>query len=68
MVIGCTQRSDAERVYRVSCQRCEKYGLKLHPEKTRLRPLARPETVGPDGEGAAEPDPFDFLGFTHYWG
>ncbi len=67
-MIGCTQRSDAERVYRVSCQRCEKYGLKLHPEHTRLRPLARPETVGPDGEGAAEPDPFDFLGFTHYWG
>ena len=68
LVIGFTHRSDAERVYRVIFQRFEKYGLKLHPEKTRLLPFARPETVGPDGEGAAEPDPFDFLGFTHYWG
>ena len=68
LVIGFTHRSDAERVYRVIFQRFEKYGLKLHPEKTRLLPFARPETVGPDGEGAAEPDTFDFLGFTHYWG
>jgi group II intron reverse transcriptase/maturase len=68
LVIGFTHRSDAERVYRVIFQRFEKYGLKLHPEKTRLLPFARPETVGPDGEGPAEPGTFDFLGFTHYWG
>ena len=49
-------------------QRFEKYGLKLHPEKTRLLPFARPETVGPDGKGPDEPGTFDFLGFTHYWG
>jgi group II intron reverse transcriptase/maturase len=68
LVIGFTHRSDAERVYRVIFQRFEKYGLKLHPEKTRLLPFARPETVGPDGKGPDEPGTFDFLGFTHYWG
>jgi group II intron reverse transcriptase/maturase len=68
LVIGFTHRRDAERVYRVIFQRFEKYGLKLHPEKTRLLPFARPETVGSDGEGPDEPGTFDFLGFTHYWG
>ena len=68
LVIGFTHRKDAERVYRVIFQRFEKYGLKLHPEKTRLVPFARPETIGPEGTGPAEPGTFDFLGFTHYWG
>jgi group II intron reverse transcriptase/maturase len=68
LVIGFTHRRDAERVYRVIFQRFEKYGLKLHPEKTRLVPFARPETLGPDGAGPDQPGTFDFLGFTHYWG
>jgi len=68
LVVGFTHRSDAERVYRVIFQRFEKYGLKLHPEKTRLVPFARPETTGPEGTGPDEPGTFDFLGFTHYWG
>jgi group II intron reverse transcriptase/maturase len=68
LVIGFTHRRDAERVYRVLFQRFEKYGLKLHPEKTRLVPFARPETTGPDGAGPDEPGTLDFLGFTHYWG
>jgi hypothetical protein len=68
LVIGFTHRRDAERVHRVIFQRFEKYGLKLHPEKTRLVPFAQPETVGPDGEGPDQPGTFDLLGFTHYWG
>lgn len=68
MVIGFTHRRDAERVYRVLFQRFEKYGLKLHPEKTRLVPFGRPGKGGLDGEAAHEPGTFDFLGFTHYWG
>jgi RNA-directed DNA polymerase len=68
LVIGFTHRRDAERVYRVIFQRFEEYGLKLHPEKTRLVPFARPETIGPDGTGQEEPGTFDFLGFTQYWG
>lgn len=68
LVIGFTHRNDAERVYRVIFPRFEKYGLKLHPEKTRRVPFGRPEKGGLDGEPAHEPGTFDFLGFTHYWG
>lgn len=68
LVIGFTHRKDAERVYRVLFQRFEKYGLKLHPEKTRLVPFGRPEKAGLDGDLPHEPGTFDFLGFTHYWG
>lgn len=68
LVIGFTHRRDAERVYRVIFQRFEKYGLKLHPEKTQLVPFGRPERGGLDGAAAHEPGTFDFLGFTHYWG
>lgn len=68
LVIGFTHRRDAERIYRVIFQRFEKYGLKLHPEKTRLVAFGRPEKGGLDGTPPHEPETFDFLGFTHYWG
>ncbi len=68
LVIGFTHRRDAERVYRVIFQRFEKYGLKLHPEKTRLVPFGRPEKAGHDDTEPHEPGTFDFLGLTHYWG
>jgi len=68
LVIGFTHRRDAERIYRVIFRRFEKYGLKLHPEKTRLVAFGRPERAGRDGDEAHEPETFDFLGFTHYWG
>jgi len=68
LVIGFTHRRDAERVYRVIFRRFEKYGLQLHPEKTRLVPFGRPEKGGLDGDKPHRPGTFDFLGFTHYWG
>ena len=68
LVIGFTHQSDAQRVYRVIFQRFEKYGLKLHPEKTRLVAFGRPQSKGPDDPRPDESEPFDFLGFTHYWG
>ena len=68
LVIGFTHRKDAERVYRVIFRRFEKYGLQLHPEKTRLVPFGRPEKGGLDGDKPHQPGRFDFLGFTHYWG
>src|SRR5262249_51339565 len=66
--IGFTHWRDAERVYGVIFRRFEKYGLKLHPEKTRLVAFGRPETAGREGTEPHEPGTFDFLGFTHYWG
>ena len=62
-VMGFEDRSDAERVHRVIFQRFAKYGLSLHPEKTRLVAFGRP-----GGSGGEPPQTFDFLGFTHYWG
>ncbi len=49
-------------------KRFEKFGLKLHPEKTRLIPFRRPARDA-DGKGGPNgPGTFIFLGFTHYWG
>jgi group II intron reverse transcriptase/maturase len=56
---------DARRVHAVLPKRFGEYGLRLHPEKTRLVPFQRPpRTPG----GSRRPGTFDLLGFTHYWG
>jgi RNA-directed DNA polymerase len=46
--------------------RFEKYGLRLHPEKTRLVRFERPGAKPPSGGDG--PGHFDLLGFTHFWG
>src|ERR1700737_2898149 len=62
--ILCFQyREDAERVLAVLSKRFAKYGLTLHPEKTRL--LAFGRSARPSGPDARQPATFDFLGFTH---
>jgi len=63
-VIGFEREDDARRVMAVLPKRFGKYGLTLHPAKTRLIPFSRP---GKGGPGAPTPGAFDFLGFTHYW-
>ena len=67
-IVGFEQKEDAEKVYRVLFKRFEKYGLSLHPEKTRLIAFGRPEEPKGDGPEGTPPGTFDFLGFTHYWG
>jgi len=64
LVFVFARREDAERVLDVLPKRFGKYGLSLHPDKTRLVPFRRPDRDD-DGNG---PGTFDFLGFTHYWG
>jgi RNA-directed DNA polymerase len=60
---------DARRVLDVLPKRFGKYGLTLHPEKTRLVPFQRPRPVARTGAARGErPGTFDFLGFTHHWG
>ncbi len=50
-------------------RRFEKYGLKLHSEKTRLVPFGQPmDRTADSGDEGKPPGTFDFLGFTHYWG
>jgi len=58
------RKEDAERVLAVLPKRFGKYGLTLHPDKTRLVPFRRPD-LGGDDDG---PGTFDLLGFTHHWG
>jgi RNA-directed DNA polymerase len=60
-VMGFERQDDAERVMEVLPKRFEKYGLTIHPEKTRLLSFYPPERQG--GQRTS----FDFVGFTHYW-
>jgi RNA-directed DNA polymerase len=66
-VIGFTDGSDARRVRAVLPKRFGKYGLAIHPDKTRLVPFARPREPKGRAEPGSVPRPgtFDFLGFTH---
>jgi hypothetical protein len=69
-LLGFTREDDARRAMEVLPKRLGKYGLTLHPDKTRLVPFRRPPLrmarKSPPGE--AKPGTFDLLGFTHFWG
>jgi group II intron reverse transcriptase/maturase len=67
MVFSCEE--DARRVLDVLPKRFGKYGLALHPDKTRLVEFRRPDRRPPSGGApSGKPGTFDMLGFTHYWG
>ena len=57
---------DAQRVLGVLAKRLEKYGLRLHPDKTRMVELCRPSKS--QRGGSQREHSFAMLGFTHYWG
>jgi group II intron reverse transcriptase/maturase len=65
LVIVFAQEEDARRVLRVLPERFGKYGLTLHPNKTRLVSFQRPNRSSDDDD---DPGTFDLLGFTHHWG
>jgi hypothetical protein len=62
--IGCEREEEARRVRVVLEKRLGRFGLTLHPAKTRLLPFWRPPTTQQRGQGPAT---FDFLGFTFDW-
>jgi RNA-directed DNA polymerase len=67
-VMGFACEEDARRVLDVLPKRLGKYGLTIHPDKTRLVPFVRPpQRPTTAGGGARPPESFDFLGFTHFW-
>lgn len=68
-VIAFEREEDARRVHDVLPKRFEKYGLTLHPEKTRLVPFRRPPLSKDDDgtTGGTARETFDLLGFTLYW-
>jgi group II intron reverse transcriptase/maturase len=69
-VIGFGNPEDAQRVMEVLPKRFGKYGLTVHPDKTRLVPFQSPSSrTRTDKDEPTPPgETFDFLGFTHYWG
>ncbi len=71
-VIIIEEESDAQRIMDVLPKRLGRFGLTMHPEKSRLVRFGQPRfTWRPgqgDDEGFQSPGTFDFLGFTHYWG
>jgi len=58
-------RQDAERVMEALTKRFAKYGLTLHPEKTRLIEFGREALTKSEEGREKKPATFDFLGFTH---
>ena len=72
-VILFEYEDDARSVMDVLPKRFERYGLTLHPLKTRLVPFKRPDRArrgsgDDDANGPTGPASFDFLGFTIHWG
>jgi RNA-directed DNA polymerase len=67
-VVGFQDRADAERFLRELRRRLERFGLQLHPDKTRLIEFGRYAAERRAERGLGKPETFDFLGFTHYCG
>src|ERR671931_335380 len=63
-IIGFEREEEAQRVLAVLEKRLGRFGLTLHPDKTRLLPCGRPPQAQQRGKSPAT---FDFLGFTCYW-
>ena len=68
LVVGFEHRADAERFLVELQERMAKFGLELHPEKTRLIEFGRFASVDRRQRGVGEPESFTFLGFTHRCG
>src|SRR5260370_16782155 len=67
--MGFTCEDDARGVLDVLPKRLSRYGLTIHPDKTRLLAFQPPDRAdrSASSQGSA-PGTFDFLGFTHFWG
>jgi RNA-directed DNA polymerase len=67
-VLGFQHREDAERFLRQLRERLGKFGLEVHPEKTRLIEFGRYAAERRKKRGEGKPETFNFLGFTHICG
>ncbi len=68
LVLGFQHRADAERFLGEFKERLAKFGLELHPDKTRLIEFGRYAARDRKQRGKGKPETFNFLGFTHYCG
>ena len=67
-IVGFQHRHEAERFLKELQERVQKFGLLLHPDKTRLIEFGRFAVGNRQRRGEGKPETFDFLGFTHYCG
>jgi RNA-directed DNA polymerase len=67
-VLGFQKREDADRFLKELQERVRKFGLELHPEKTRLIEFGRYAAKDRKKRGEGKPETFNFLGFTHICG
>jgi RNA-directed DNA polymerase len=67
-VLGFEHREEAERFLEQLRERLGKFGLELHPEKTRLIEFGRYAMERREKRGEGKPETFNFLGFTHICG
>jgi RNA-directed DNA polymerase len=67
-VLGFQNPNDARQFLYELRKRFERFGLELHPEKTRLIEFGRYAVERRQQRRAGKPETFDFLGFTHYCG
>jgi hypothetical protein len=68
MVLGFQHRAEAERFLQEWRERLQKFGLELHPDKTRLIEFGRFAAANRKRRGEGKPETFNFLGFTHICG
>ena len=68
LVVGFEHRMEAERFLMEFRERLAKFGLELHPEKTRLIEFGRFAAFNRKQRGEGKPETFTFLGFTHFCG
>jgi len=68
LVLVLSREEDARRVMDVLPKRFGRYGLTLHPEKTRLVEFRQPRVGSSPRRGHGRPQTFDVLGLTHLWG
>jgi group II intron reverse transcriptase/maturase len=67
-VFAFQYKTDAERFRAAMAERLRKFGLELHPEKTRLIEFGRFAERNRQSRGQGSPEAFDFLGLTHICG
>jgi hypothetical protein len=68
IVLGFEHHTDAERFLHDWQDRLRRFGLELHPDKTRLIEFGRHAADNRRQHGEGKPETFDFLGFTHMCG
>ena len=68
IVLGFQYQTDADRFREHLTERLQKFGLELHPDKTRRIEFGRFAELNRKKRGEGKPETFGFLGFTHICG